>query len=153
MAVRPRRAPAYFVMELVRGIPLTKYCDERGLPIVERLKLLVQICQAVQHSHQKGVIHRDIKPTNVLVTELEGRTVPTIIDFGLAKALQGQTMLTENTLFTSFGSMVGTPLYMGPEQVGINALNLDPRWSTTCLRRHRRDTDLAPSHTSSGGTC
>ncbi len=153
MAVRPRRPPPLLCDGTGAGDSPEKICDERGLPIVERLKLFVQICQAVQHSHQKGVIHRDIKPTNVLVTEHDGQTIPTIIDFGLAKALQGQTMLTENTLFTSFGSMVGTPLYMGPEQVGINALNLEPRWSTTCLRRRRRDTDLAPSHTSSGGTC
>ena len=117
----------YFVMELVRGIPLTQYCDERRLSISERLDLFVQICQAVQHAHQKGVIHRDIKPTNILVTEHDGRPVPKVIDFGLAKALQGAHALTEQTLYTAFGAMVGTPLYMAPEQVGINALDVDTR--------------------------
>ena len=117
----------YFVMELVRGIPLTQYCDERRLSISERLDLFVQICQAVQHAHQKGVIHRDIKPTNILVTEHDGRPVPKVIDFGLAKALQGAHALTEQTLYTAFGAMVGTPLYMAPEQVGISALDVDTR--------------------------
>ena len=117
----------YFVMELVRGIPLTQYCDERRLPVAARLDLFVQVCQAVQHAHQKGIIHRDIKPTNILVTEHDGRPVPKVIDFGLAKALQGPQALTEHTMFTAFGAMVGTPLYMAPEQVGINALDVDTR--------------------------
>ena len=117
----------YFVMELVKGIPLTQYCDERRLPVAARLDLFVQVCQAVQHAHQKGIIHRDIKPTNILVTEHDGRPVPKVIDFGLAKALQGPQALTEHTLFTAFGAMVGTPLYMAPEQVGINALDVDTR--------------------------
>ena len=117
----------YFVMELVRGIPLTQYCDERRMPIANRLELFVQVCQAVQHAHQKGIIHRDIKPTNILVTEHDGRPVPKVIDFGLAKALQGPGALTEQTLYTAFGTMVGTPLYMAPEQVGINALDVDTR--------------------------
>ena len=117
----------YFVMELVKGIPLTQYCDERRLPVAARLDLFVQVCQAVQHAHQKGIIHRDIKPTNILVTEHDGRPVPKVIDFGLAKALQGPQALTEHTLFTAFGAMVGTPLYMAPEQVGINALDIDTR--------------------------
>ena len=117
----------YFVMELVTGIPLTQYCDERRLPVAARLDLFVQVCQAVQHAHQKGIIHRDIKPTNILVTEHDGRPVPKVIDFGLAKALQGPQALTEHTMFTAFGTMVGTPLYMAPEQVGINALDIDTR--------------------------
>ena len=117
----------YFVMELVKGIPLTQYCDERRLPVAARLDLFVQVCQAVQHAHQKGIIHRDIKPTNILVTEHDGRPVPKVIDFGLAKALQGPQALTEHTMFTAFGAMVGTPLYMAPEQVGINALDIDTR--------------------------
>ena len=87
----------------------------------------MQVCQAVQHAHQKGIIHRDIKPTNILVTEHDGRPVPKVIDFGLAKALQGPQALTEHTLFTAFGAMVGTPLYMAPEQVGINAIDVDTR--------------------------
>ena len=117
----------YFVMELVKGIPLTQYCDDRRLPVPARLNLFVQVCQAVQHAHQKGIIHRDIKPTNILVTEHDGRPVPKVIDFGLAKALQGPHALTEQTLFTAFGALVGTPLYMAPEQVGINALDVDTR--------------------------
>jgi eukaryotic-like serine/threonine-protein kinase len=117
----------FFVMELVRGIPLTQYCDERRLTITERLNLFVQICQAVQHAHQKGIIHRDLKPTNILVTEHDGRPVPKVIDFGLAKALQGGDALTDHTFYTAFGAMVGTPLYMAPEQVGINALDVDTR--------------------------
>jgi len=117
----------FFVMELIRGVPLTHYCDERRLPITDRLNLFVQICQAVQHAHQKGIIHRDLKPTNILVTEHDGRPVPKVIDFGLAKALQGGHALTEHTLYTAFGAMVGTPLYMAPEQVGINSLDVDTR--------------------------
>ncbi len=117
----------FFVMELVRGISLTQYCDERRLSIAERLNLFTQICHAVQHAHQKGVIHRDLKPANILVTEHDGRPVPKVIDFGLAKALQGVNSLTEHTLYTNFGAMVGTPLYMAPEQVSISALDVDTR--------------------------
>jgi serine/threonine protein kinase len=107
----------YFVMELVKGLPLTQYCDERRLSVSARLSLFVQVCRAVQHVHQKGVIHRDLKPTNILVTEHDGTPEPKVIDFGLAKALHGLQELTEKTLHTSFGAVVGTPLYMAPEQV------------------------------------
>ncbi len=117
----------YFVMELVKGLPLTEYCDARKLSVNDRLDLFVQICSAVQHAHQKAVIHRDLKPTNVLVTEHDGKPVPKVIDFGLAKALNSSQMLTERTLHTAYGTVVGTPLYMAPEQVGINALDVDTR--------------------------
>ena len=117
----------YFVMELVKGRPLTEYCDARRLSIKDRLDLFVQICSAVQHAHQKGIIHRDLKPSNVLVTEHDGRPVPKVIDFGLAKALSAVGALTDRTLYTAFGTVVGTPLYMAPEQVGINALDVDTR--------------------------
>ena len=117
----------YFVMELVKGRPLTEYCDARRLSIKDRLDLFVQICSAVQHAHQKGIIHRDLKPSNVLVTEHDGLPVPKVIDFGLAKALSAVDALTDRTLYTAFGTVVGTPLYMAPEQVGINALDVDTR--------------------------
>ena len=115
----------YFVMELVRGIPITSYCDQNKLPVRERLELFVQVCQAVQHAHQKGIIHRDIKPSNVLVTVNDGRPVPKVIDFGVAKATNQQ--LTEKTLFTAFSQMVGTPLYMSPEQAELTSLDIDTR--------------------------
>jgi formylglycine-generating enzyme required for sulfatase activity len=114
-------------MELVKGLPLTTYCDERRLSVPQRLELFVQVCSAVQHAHQKGIMHRDLKPSNILVTEYDGRPVPKVIDFGLAKALTTTSVLTEHTLHTAFGTMVGTPLYMAPEQVGINALDVDTR--------------------------
>jgi serine/threonine protein kinase/WD40 repeat protein len=117
----------FFVMELVKGLPLTEYCDARRLPISNRLELFQQICAAVQHAHQKGIIHRDLKPTNILVTEHDGRPNPKVIDFGLAKALHSPHLLTERTLFTAFGAVVGTPLYMAPEQVATNALDVDTR--------------------------
>jgi serine/threonine protein kinase/tetratricopeptide (TPR) repeat protein len=116
----------YFVMELVKGLPLTEYCDDRRLSVQDRLNLFVQICSAVQHAHQKGIIHRDLKPSNILVTEHDGKPVPKVIDFGLAKAL-GAMALTDKTLHTTYGTVVGTPLYMAPEQVGINALDVDTR--------------------------
>ena len=116
----------YFVMELVHGVPITDYCDQCNLTTRERLELFVELCQAVQHAHQKGVIHRDIKPTNVLVVALEdGRPAPKIIDFGVAKALNQR--LTEHTLVTSFAQMVGTPLYMSPEQAELSRLGVDTR--------------------------
>ena len=102
----------YFVMELVRGIPITEYCDQHRLPINKRLDLFMQVCQAVQHAHQKGIIHRDIKPTNVLVTALDGVPLPRVIDFGIAKAT-GQS-LTDKTLFTGFAQLIGTPVVHEP---------------------------------------
>ncbi len=107
----------YFVMELVRGVPITRYCDEWKLTTRERLELFVRVCQAVQHAHQKGIIHRDLKPSNILVTELDGRAVPKVIDFGVARATEHR--LTDKTLFTRFGQMIGTPAYMSPEQAGL----------------------------------
>jgi tetratricopeptide (TPR) repeat protein len=123
----------FFVMELVKGLPLTEYCDARKLSVNDRLDLFVQICSAVQHAHQKAVIHRDLKPSNVLVTEHDGKPVPKVIDFGLAKALNSSNMLTERTLHTAYGTVVGTPLYMAPEQVGINALDVDTRTDVYAL--------------------
>ena len=115
----------YFVMELVRGVPITEYCDQNNLPVHERLELFVTVCHAVQHAHQKGIIHRDIKPSNVLVTLHDGRPVPKVIDFGVAKAIGQQ--LTDKTLFTQFAQMVGTPLYMSPEQAELTGLDIDTR--------------------------
>jgi serine/threonine protein kinase/predicted Zn-dependent protease len=115
----------YFVMELVRGIPITDYCDQNQLTPRERLELFTQVCQAVQHAHQKGVIHRDIKPSNVLVTLHDGTPVPKVIDFGVAKAI-GQH-LTEKTIYTRFTQMIGTPLYMSPEQAEMSGLDVDTR--------------------------
>src|SRR5205809_1714065 len=101
----------FFVMELVRGIKITEYCDQNKLPTVERLKLFVQICHAVQHAHQKGIIHRDIKPSNILVTLHDGVPVPKVIDFGIAKATT-DVQLTDKTMFTRFEQFIGTPAYM-----------------------------------------
>jgi WD40 repeat protein/serine/threonine protein kinase len=115
----------YFVMELVRGIPITDYCDAERLPIRERLELFIAVCQAVQHAHQKGVIHRDLKPSNVLVTVIDGAAVPKVIDFGVAKAMGRR--LTERTLFTAFAQLVGTPLYMSPEQAALSGVDVDTR--------------------------
>jgi len=115
----------YFVMELVKGVPITRFCDERRLTPRERLELAIPVCQAVQHAHQKGVIHRDLKPSNVLVGLYDGVPVPKVIDFGVAKAT-GQK-LTEATLFTGFGAVVGTPEYMSPEQAQLDNLDVDTR--------------------------
>ncbi len=115
----------YFVMELVRGVPVTEFCDQKTASVRDRLELFITICQAVQHAHQKGIIHRDIKPTNVLVTLHDGRPVIKVIDFGVAKAT-GQK-LTDKTLFTGFAQMVGTPLYMSPEQAEMSGLDVDTR--------------------------
>ncbi|HEV3386793.1 MAG TPA: serine/threonine-protein kinase, partial [Gemmata sp.] len=115
----------FFVMELVKGVPITQYCDERKLTPRQRLELFVPVCQAIQHAHQKGVIHRDIKPSNVLVAMYDDRPVPKVIDFGVAKAA-GQT-LTDKTLMTGFGAVVGTPEYMSPEQANLNNLDIDTR--------------------------
>src|SRR5205814_1277410 len=111
----------YFVMELVKGLPITHYCDQHQLNPRERLELFVHVCQAVQHAHQKGIIHRDIKPSNVMITLHDGTPVVKIIDFGIAKATGQQ--LTEKTLFTNFAQMIGTPLYMSPEQAAISGLD------------------------------
>jgi eukaryotic-like serine/threonine-protein kinase len=116
----------FFVMELVKGIPLTQFCDEHRLPVLDRLNLFMQICSAVQHAHQKGIIHRDLKPTNILVESHDGKPVPKVIDFGLAKATGGMP-LTEHTLFTALGTVAGTPLYMAPEQAAFNAIDVDTR--------------------------
>src|SRR5947199_117906 len=115
----------YFGMELVHGVPITEYCDKNQLPPRARLELFAQVCRAVQHAHTKGIIHRDIKPTNVLVTLNDGRPVPKVIDFGVAKATNQQ--LTEKTLFTAFSQMIGTPLYMSPEQAEMTSLDIDTR--------------------------
>ncbi len=115
----------FFVMELVKGIPITRFCDENRLTPRERLELFVSVCEAVQHAHQKGVIHRDLKPSNVLVTLYDGKPVPKVIDFGVAKALHQR--LTERTMFTAFGTVVGTLEYMSPEQAEMNALDVDTR--------------------------
>ncbi|HEY7427792.1 MAG TPA: tetratricopeptide repeat protein [Gemmataceae bacterium] len=115
----------FFAMELVKGVPLTRYCDEKRLNPKERLELFVPVCQAIQHAHQKGVIHRDLKPSNVLVAPYDGRPVPKVIDFGVAKAA-GQS-LTEKTLFTGLGAVVGTPEYMSPEQAELNNQDIDTR--------------------------
>lgn len=115
----------YFVMELVHGVPITKYCDDNRLTPRQRLELFVPVCQAIQHAHQKGVIHRDVKPSNVLVTLYDGQPVPKVIDFGVAKATEQR--LTERTLFTQYGALVGTPEYMSPEQAEMSALGVDTR--------------------------
>ena len=116
----------FFVMELVKGIPITEYCDAHRLDLNARLALFRQVCSAVQHAHQKGIIHRDLKPSNILVESHDDKPVPKVIDFGLAKATSGMR-LTEQSLFTAFGSVAGTPLYMAPEQASLNALDIDTR--------------------------
>ena len=115
----------FFVMELVRGTRMTKFCDENNLDTVQRLKLFIQVCRAIQHAHQKGVIHRDIKPSNVLVSLHDGLPVPKVIDFGIAKATEGR--LTNNTMFTAVEQFVGTPAYMSPEQADVTGLDVDTR--------------------------
>jgi eukaryotic-like serine/threonine-protein kinase len=109
----------YFVMELVDGIPITKYCDDNKLSVDDRLKLFVLVCKAVQHAHQKGIIHRDLKPSNVLVTDIDGTAVPKVIDFGLAKAVEQNLLLTDKIMKTEFGKVVGTIQYMSPEQAEL----------------------------------
>ncbi len=115
----------YFVMELVKGVPITRFCDDRRLTLRERLELAIPVCQAVQHAHQKGVIHRDIKPSNVLIALYDGKPVPKVIDFGVAKATGPR--LTDQTLYTEFGAIVGTLEYMSPEQAELNQLDVDTR--------------------------
>ena len=121
----------YFVMELVRGIPITNYCGQNQLPPRDRLGLFVTVCQAVQHAHQKGVIHRDIKPSNVLVTSHDGKPVAKVIDFGVAKAIHQQ--LTDRSIYTQFPQMIGTPLYVSPEQAEMSGLDIDTRWDIYSL--------------------
>ncbi len=115
----------YFVMELVRGIRITDYCDQNNLSTQERLDLFTPVCHAIQHAHQKGIIHRDIKPSNILVTLHDGRPVPKVIDFGIAKATEQK--LTDKTLFTAFEQVIGTPAYMSPEQAEMSGLDIDTR--------------------------
>src|SRR5262245_28220535 len=115
----------YFVMELVQGVPITRFCDGHHLTLKQRLELFLRACQAVQHAHQKGVIHRDLKPSNILVAEQDDKPVLKVIDFGVAKALGQQ--LTEKTLYTGSSQMIGTPLYMSPEQAGANGIDVDTR--------------------------
>ncbi|HEX3152797.1 MAG TPA: serine/threonine-protein kinase [Gemmataceae bacterium] len=115
----------YFVMELVNGQPLTQYCDSARLTPKERLELFIPVCQAVQHAHQKGIVHRDLKPSNILVTLYDGKPVPKVIDFGVAKATGGR--LTDESISTQFGAVVGTFEYMSPEQAGFSALDVDTR--------------------------
>ncbi len=115
----------YFVMELVKGIPITEYCDKNNLDTQNRLELFIDVCKAVQHAHQKGIIHRDIKPSNVMITLHDGEPVPKIIDFGIAKATQQR--LTEKTLFTEYRQFIGTPEYMSPEQAEMSGLDVDTR--------------------------
>ena len=115
----------YFVMELVRGVPITDYCDKNKLSTRQRLELFMPVCNAIQHAHQKGIIHRDIKPSNVMVTLHDGQPVPKVIDFGIAKATNQR--LTEKTLFTNYAQMIGTPAYMSPEQAEMSGLDIDTR--------------------------
>src|SRR5262245_13118153 len=121
----------YFVMELVKGVPITQICDDHRRPTRDRLELFVSVCQAVQHAHQKGVIHRDLKPSNVLVASYDGAPVVKVIDFGVAKAV-GRP-LTEKTVYTQLTQLVGTPLYMSPEQAGQGGLDIDTRTDVYAL--------------------
>ena len=116
----------YFVMDMVRGVKITRYCDQECLTTRQRLDLFIRVCHAIQHAHQKGVVHRDIKPSNVLITTLDGMPAPKVIDFGIAKATSGQ-LLGGNTVFTSYGQFVGTPAYMSPEQAALTGLDVDTR--------------------------
>ena len=115
----------FFVMELVRGVKITEYCDQNNLDTQQRLDLFIQVCHAIQHAHQKGVIHRDIKPSNILVTMHDGVPVPKVIDFGIAKAIEGK--LTDQTVFTAYEQVIGTPAYMSPEQAEMSGLDVDTR--------------------------
>jgi len=116
----------YFVMELVRGVKITRYCDEERLTAAQRLELFIQVCLAIQHAHQKGIIHRDIKPSNVLITIVDGAPMPKVIDFGIAKATNGQ-ILADKTMFTACEQFMGTPAYMSPEQAALSGLDVDTR--------------------------
>ena len=136
----------YFVMELVNGVPITEYCDRVQLAMRERLSLFLPVCHAIQHAHQKGIIHRDIKPSNVLVTMVDGQPVPKVIDFGVAKAVEQR--LTERTLFTQFGTMVGTLEYMSPEQAEL--LGDEHRHAQRHLRAGRPAVRAADRHHAAG---
>src|SRR5205085_6988626 len=116
------RGRPYFVMELVKGAPITEFCDGHRLTVRDRLGLFIRVCAAVQHAHQKGVIHRDLKPSNILIGLYDGQPVPKVIDFGVAKATGGR--LTEQSIYTQVGSLVGTPEYMSPEQAELNNLDV-----------------------------
>ena len=122
----------YFVMELVQGVPITRYCEQNNLPGNERLNLFIQVCQAIQHAHQKGIIHRDIKPSNILVTLHDGSPVPKVIDFGIAKATADQR-LADQTVFTAFAQFIGTPAYMSPEQAGMIGMDINTRSDISSL--------------------
>jgi non-specific serine/threonine protein kinase/serine/threonine-protein kinase len=115
----------YFVMEYVKGIPITEHCDKHELTIEERLHLFLHVCEAVEHAHQKGIIHRDLKPPNILVSIEGSKAVPKVIDFGVARAISQQ--LTEDTLYTKHGQLIGTPEYMSPEQADLNNQDVDTR--------------------------
>src|SRR5207248_7314843 len=115
----------YFVMELIRGVPITQYCDAAKLSPRERLELFIPVCHAVQHAHQKGIIHRDLKPSNILVALYDGQPVPKVIDFGVAKATGPR--LTEQSVYTEVGLLIGTLEYMSPEQAELNNLDIDTR--------------------------
>ncbi len=117
----------YFVMEYVAGIPMAEYCDSHKLTIRQRLELFIPVCHAIQHAHQKGIIHRDLKPSNVLIAEHDGKPIPKVIDFGLAKALEQEAKLTDETMMTEYGAIVGTIHYMSPEQAGMDFLDIDTR--------------------------
>jgi len=121
----------YFVVELVHGVPITQFCDDRKLTPRQRLELLVPVCQAIQHAHRQGIIHRDVKPSNILVTMYDDKPVPKVIDFGVAKAIDQR--LTEKTMFTQFGALVGTFEYMSPEQAEMNAFGVDTRVERAAL--------------------
>lgn len=128
---QPQPDRPYFVMELVRGVPITRFCDQKQLTVRDRLELFVLVCQAMQHAHQKGVMHRDIKPSNVLVADQDGKPAPKVIDFGLAKAMEQQ--LTEQPLATQVGSIMGTLEYMSPEQADLSARGVDTRTDVYAL--------------------
>ena len=145
----------FFVMELVRGIPITEYCDEAGLGTRERLALFGDVCSAINHAHQKGVIHRDIKPSNVMITLHGEKPVVKVIDFGIAKATEGGK-LTEKTLFTRFEQFIGTPVYMSPEQASWSGLDVDTRsdiysLGVLALRTADRQTALRCANDGLGG--
>ena len=161
MPERPTAGRPYFVMELVKGAPITEFCDRQKLDTRQRLQLFITVCQAVQHAHQKGLIHRDLKPSNVLVEMHDVTPVPKVIDFGVAKAIGQQ--LTEKTLHTGFNQMVGTPLYMSPEQAGQSSIDVDTRSDIYSLgvllyelltghdSLRQGDTDARPALTRCGG--